>query len=345
MPDDILSFILSFLSIRDSVKARILSRRWKYICPFMLNLDFDLHIVLGINYKARYSNGDSDISWEDKSKFVTGVDQFLELYNGQRLLSLRICFCLGNEYAGYVDRRIRFAIIMKTEKLDLDFSASPESQKHVPLNQSCANSILSSCLNLEWLRLKNSILPETLCIHGPSLHLKILIVHKCYGVKQFEIFSISLTTFAYIGKVKYFSFLDVPRLEKVHIRYIAKTLYGDDDEEVTPQNSDTVEEPKCLGLYPGSNEKFFLILLKNGPYGFCVQLGEDRKGYLPKRASVPQGNHPDDGQPVVLKLEKFGFSIRHRHTIAPVPENLKPNDITFEKALELLLGKDVKRCG
>ncbi|GMP97358.1 hypothetical protein CsSME_00045647 [Camellia sinensis var. sinensis] len=74
--------------------------------------------------------------------------------------------------------------------------------------------------------------------------------------------------------------------------YIAKTLYGDDDEEVTPQNSDTVEEPKCLGLYPGSNEKklitAFNILLKNGPYGFYVQLGEDRKGYLPKRASVSQ---------------------------------------------------------
>ncbi|KAI7989974.1 putative F-box/LRR-repeat protein [Camellia lanceoleosa] len=127
MPDDILSFILSFLSIRDSVKARILSRRWRYICPFMLNLDFDLHTVLRINYKARYSNGDSDISWEDKSKFVTGVDQFLELYNGQKLLSLRVCFCLGNEHTGYVDRWIRFAIIMKTEKLDLEFSVSPES--------------------------------------------------------------------------------------------------------------------------------------------------------------------------------------------------------------------------
>ncbi|KAL7168649.1 hypothetical protein ACSBR2_038982 [Camellia fascicularis] len=268
MPDDILSCILSFLSIRDSVKARILSRRWRYICPFMLNLDFDLHTVLGINYKARYSNGDSDMSWEDKSKFVTGVDQFLELYNGQKLDSLRICFCLGNEYAGYVDRWIRFAIIMKTEKLDLDFSASPESQsnnlydfpcqllpqgdssqlkylclkscnlgptpnlvsrlislksldlEHVPLNQSCADSILSSCLNLEWLRLKNSILPETLCINGPSLHLKILIVHECYGVEKFEISSIGLTTFEYIGKVKNFSFLDVPRLEKVHIRFM-----------------------------------------------------------------------------------------------------------------------------
>ncbi|GMQ07516.1 hypothetical protein CsSME_00051672 [Camellia sinensis var. sinensis] len=53
-------------------------------------------------------------------------------------------------------------------------------------------------------------------------------------------------------------------------RHIAKTLYGDDDEEVTPQNSGTVEEPKFLGLYPGSNEK---ILLKNGPNGFYVQLG------------------------------------------------------------------------
>ncbi|KAI7990126.1 hypothetical protein LOK49_LG12G02869 [Camellia lanceoleosa] len=119
-----------WITIGDSVKARILSRRWRYICSFMLNLDFDLHTVLGINYKARYSNGDSDISWEDKNKFVTGVDQFLELYNGQKLLSLRICFCLGNEYAGYVDRWIRFAIIMKTEKLDLEFFASPESQSN-----------------------------------------------------------------------------------------------------------------------------------------------------------------------------------------------------------------------
>ncbi|CAL5356447.1 unnamed protein product [Camellia sinensis] len=157
---------------------------------------------------------------------------------------------------------------MKTEKLDLEFSASPESQsnklydfhcqllpqgdssqlkylclkscnlrptpnlvsrlvslksldlEHVPLNQSCANSILSSCLNLEWLRLKNSILPETLCIHGPSLHLKILIVHECYGVEKFEISSIDLTTFEYIGKVKNFSFLDIPLLEKVHIRFM-----------------------------------------------------------------------------------------------------------------------------
>lgn len=147
-------------------------------------------------------------------------------------------------------------------------------------------------------------------------------------------------------------------------KYIAKTLYGSDDDDATPQNNNNVEPPKVIGTHPTSSEN---ILLKNGPYGFYVQLGEDRKGYLPKRASVSQikdvqsitledamellkypvtlGNHPDDGQPVVLKIAKVGFSIRHRRTIAPVPKSLKPNDVTLKKALELLLGKDVKKCG
>ncbi|XP_048331701.2 uncharacterized protein LOC107429950 isoform X1 [Ziziphus jujuba] len=148
-------------------------------------------------------------------------------------------------------------------------------------------------------------------------------------------------------------------------KYIAKTLYGEEEEEeeVTPQNN-SVEEPKLLGLNPGSSEK---ILLKNGPYGFYVQLGEDRKGYLPKRASVSHikdvgsitledalevlrypvtlGNHPNDGEPVILKLARVGFAVRHRRTIASVPKNVKPNDVTLEKALELLSGKDVRRCG
>ncbi|KAI7987266.1 hypothetical protein LOK49_LG13G00079 [Camellia lanceoleosa] len=75
------------------------------------------------------------------------------------------------------------------------------------------------------------------------------------------------------------------------------------------------------------------ILLKNGPYGFYVQLGEDRKGYLPKRASVSNYITLEDAiellrypatSPVVLKLAKFGFSIRHRRTIAPVPK-VTPN--------------------
>ncbi|KAK4347676.1 hypothetical protein RND71_034015 [Anisodus tanguticus] len=148
-------------------------------------------------------------------------------------------------------------------------------------------------------------------------------------------------------------------------KYIAKTLYGEEEEDIPSEDTKrNVEPPKLLGVHPSSNEK---VLLKNGPYGYYVQLGEDKKGYVPKRASLSQvkdvssvtledalellrypvtlGNHPDDGQPVVLKLAKSGFTIRHRRTIAPVPKNLKPGEITLEKALKLLLSKDVRRCG
>ncbi|MCH98732.1 DNA topoisomerase, partial [Trifolium medium] len=39
-------------------------------------------------------------------------------------------------------------------------------------------------------------------------------------------------------------------------KYIAKTLYGgDDEEEDTPQQNTTIEEPKLLGFNSGSNEK------------------------------------------------------------------------------------------
>lgn len=147
-------------------------------------------------------------------------------------------------------------------------------------------------------------------------------------------------------------------------KYIAKTLYGDEEEEESPQKSNTVEEPKLLGLNPGSNEK---VLLKNGPYGYYVQLGEDRTGYLPKRSSVSHiknvdtitledalellrypvtlGEHPKDGHPVILKLAKVGFSVRHRRTTASVPKSMKPKDVTLEKALDLLSSKDVRRSG
>lgn len=33
-----------------------------------------------------------------------------------------------------------------------------------------------------------------------------------------------------------------------------------------------------------------------------------------------QGNHPDDNQPVLLAHSKFGFSIKHRRTVSPVPK-------------------------
>ncbi|KAK9107100.1 hypothetical protein Syun_023111 [Stephania yunnanensis] len=151
-------------------------------------------------------------------------------------------------------------------------------------------------------------------------------------------------------------------------KYIAKMMYGEDEENETPKKDNILTKPKVLGVNAGSNEK---ILLKNGPYGAYVQLGEDRKGYTPKRASLSKnqvkdvdsvtleqalellqypitlGKHPLDGAPVSLTLsKKHGlFSIKHRRTRAVVPKKMKPDDITLEKALKLLSGPNTTKSG
>ncbi|VVB10885.1 unnamed protein product [Arabis nemorensis] len=147
-------------------------------------------------------------------------------------------------------------------------------------------------------------------------------------------------------------------------KFIAKTLYGEDEDEDDPPRNTCVEEPKLLGLHPNTSEK---VILKCGPYGYYVQLGEDKKGHLPKRANAAHikdvksltlegalellrypltlGTHPEDGQPVLLKLSKSGFTVRHRRTMATVPKNMEPGAVTLEKALKLLSGKNVRQCG
>lgn len=147
-------------------------------------------------------------------------------------------------------------------------------------------------------------------------------------------------------------------------KYIAKTLYGNEEEDDGPPKNNRVEEPKLLGLSPGSNEK---ILLKTGPYGSYVQLGEDRKGYSPKRASIAHikdvssvnvevalellrypvtlGNHPTDGLPVILKIARSGYIVKHRRTMASLTKNQKPSKITLEDALKLLSGENTRKIG
>lgn len=122
--------------------------------------------------------------------------------------------------------------------------------------------------------------------------------------------------------------------------------------------------PRLIGNNPASNEK---VLLKKGPYGFYVQLGDDWTGSAPKRAPLSEvkdidaltldyalellkypitlGTHPDDNVPVLLTHSKQGFSIKHRRTIAPVPKNLDPKKMTLEAALKLLKSSKVKQSG
>lgn len=61
------------------------------------------------------------------------------------------------------------------------------------------------------------------------------------------------------GHVLFFWTLLILKLFDVLYSYIARTLYGEEEEEdATPKNK-SVEEPKLLGLHPVSNEKVCFI--------------------------------------------------------------------------------------
>ena len=117
-----------------------------------------------------------------------------------------------------------------------------------------------------------------------------------------------------------------------------------------------------LGVHP---EHDMPVLLKNGPYGPYVQLGDNEQRGKPKRMSLPPGvepkdvdfdlarqiidlpralgEHPDDGQPVDASIGRYGPYVRHhREGQKPLYASLKQNKgdnvltVGMERALELL---------
>ena len=110
------------------------------------------------------------------------------------------------------------------------------------------------------------------------------------------------------------------------------------------------------------------MLLKRGPYGPYLQLGEDppdkKKGdkkAKPKRVSLPPGlaphdvhaelaarllampaaigEHPETGKPVEVGVGRYGPYVRHQGVYASVPKDTFVLDVTLEQALELLRKK------
>ncbi|KAM7497171.1 hypothetical protein LguiA_021585 [Lonicera macranthoides] len=141
LPDEVLSSILSFLPMRDAFKARLLSSRWRYIFASPFTLDFSKN---------------SAKSWKYKSLFLRQVDQILQqcAKTIPKVDSFRLHYFLGNKEACHIDKWITLLVIMKTEKLDLNFSPIPEDCE--PYSFPC--HLLHKASYLKHLRLKSCIL-------------------------------------------------------------------------------------------------------------------------------------------------------------------------------------------
>src|SRR5690606_19312683 len=113
-----------------------------------------------------------------------------------------------------------------------------------------------------------------------------------------------------------------------------------------------------VAVEPESQEP---VLLKRGPFGPYLQLGEGVEGAKPKRVSLPQGvsphdvnsdlalqlmalpktlgSHPDSGENVDVGIGRYGPYVKHQRIYASLPKDLFILDVTFDQALELLAKK------
>ena len=121
-------------------------------------------------------------------------------------------------------------------------------------------------------------------------------------------------------------------------------------------------DDQVLGIHPEADQP---ILLKKGPYGPYVQLGDDEQAGKPKRMSLPKGvepsdvdlemgtallnlprvlgEHPELGQPVKASIGRYGPYVQVGSTYASLKKDDDLFTVGLDRALELIAEKTAKR--
>jgi DNA topoisomerase-1 len=115
---------------------------------------------------------------------------------------------------------------------------------------------------------------------------------------------------------------------------------------------------RVLGIHP---EADLPVLLKSGPYGPYVQLGDDEEDD-PKRVSLPPdvepedvdfnlglkiidlprtlGEHPETGKEIEADIGRYGPYVRHEDTFASLQQEDDVLEVGLERAVELIQRKE-----
>ena len=127
------------------------------------------------------------------------------------------------------------------------------------------------------------------------------------------------------------------------------------DPEADAASGANLDGPKVLGTDPATGK---IVTLRNGPYGLYVQLGEAEGKEKPKRQSLLKGMtpddvtlekalallslprelgpHPEDGQPVLAGVGRFGPYVRHATKYKTIPADESVLEIGMNRAMALL---------
>jgi DNA topoisomerase-1 len=120
-------------------------------------------------------------------------------------------------------------------------------------------------------------------------------------------------------------------------------------------------DDRTLGKHPETGQD---VLIRKGPYGPYVQLGEDDQKEKPKRISIPSGvkpeevdlqgaldllslprtlgNHPETDKPIKSNIGRYGPYVQHEKTYASLTDKDDVLTVGLDRALELLAQKTQK---
>jgi DNA topoisomerase-1 len=123
--------------------------------------------------------------------------------------------------------------------------------------------------------------------------------------------------------------------------------------------------PRTVGAYPETGEAILAGIGRYGPYvkhqstyrnipdgEDVLTIGLNRAVALIAEAPARRrggagsgkeiGSHPSDSKPVTLHSGRYGPYVKHGHTIASLPKGESDQDLSLERALELLAAKAEK---
>ncbi|XP_058748656.1 uncharacterized protein LOC131621641 [Vicia villosa] len=121
LPDCVISYIFSKLSLKNLVKTSALSKQWYHEWGLRKDLTFNLHNMFDYNTLPELPIT-RPLFQQLQSQFATRLDYFMQKYPGDMISSIRVKFPLGVDHTYAIDGLIHKGVLKGANRIELLFS-------------------------------------------------------------------------------------------------------------------------------------------------------------------------------------------------------------------------------